>query len=80
LQFAVLRAICDPAQRSLPPAALVALDARGTIRLARVLGSIAQRPWQIPALLRLAIDAAIARHALAGAASVLRRHLYGGMC
>jgi adenosylhomocysteine nucleosidase len=80
LQFAVLRAVCDPAQRGLPPAALVALDVRGTIRLARVLGSMAKRPWQIPALLRLAVDAAIARRALARAASVLQRHLHGGMC
>jgi adenosylhomocysteine nucleosidase len=80
LPFAVLRAVCDPAQRTLPPAALAVLDASGGIRFARVLGSVAARPWQIPALLRLALDAALARHALVRAASVLRRHLHGGMC
>lgn len=80
LPFAVLRAVCDPAQRGLPPAALAALDARGAIRLARVAGSVMARPWQIPALLRLAVEAAIARNALLRAASVLCRHLHGGMC
>ncbi len=79
LPFAVLRAVCDPAQRSLPPAALAALDAGGGIRLARVLRSIAARPWQIPALLRLAVDAAAARRALVRAARALRRRLDGGM-
>jgi adenosylhomocysteine nucleosidase len=79
LPFAVLRAVCDPAQRSLPPAALAALDAGGAIRLARVLRSVAVRPWQIPALLRLALDAALARRALVRAASGLRRRLIGGM-
>src|SRR6185437_11425564 len=39
LRFAALRAICDPAERDLPPAALVALDARGAIGLLRVLRS-----------------------------------------
>ena len=65
LPFGVLRAICDPAQRDLPPAALGALDANGAIGLARVAGSIAIQPRQIPALLRLAADATAARRALA---------------
>jgi adenosylhomocysteine nucleosidase len=79
LPFAVLRAICDPVQRSLPPAALAALDADGGIRIARVLASVAVRPWQIPALLRLALDAARARHALLRAVEGLRRRLDGGI-
>ena len=64
LPFAVLRAICDPAEGDLPPAALVALDGGGAIGLARVLGSVARHPGQIPALLRLAGQAAAARQAL----------------
>jgi adenosylhomocysteine nucleosidase len=79
LPFAVLRAVCDPAQRGLPPAALATLDAGGGIRFARVLGSVAARPWQIPALLRLALDAALARRALMRAALGLRRRLSGGI-
>jgi len=64
LPFAVLRVICDPAERDLPPAALAALDANGAIGLARVAGSVTARPGQIPALLRLAADATAARRAL----------------
>ena len=62
--FAVLRAICDPAERALPPAALVALDTHGGIKAWRVLASIAARPTQLPALLALAADAAAARRSL----------------
>jgi adenosylhomocysteine nucleosidase len=65
LPFAVLRAICDPAQRTLPPAALAALDAGGGIAPWRVLASLARHPGQLPTLLALARDAAAARAALA---------------
>ncbi len=64
LPFAVLRAVCDPSWRSLPAAALVALNRRGTIDGPRVLASIARHPGQLPALLALARDAARARAAL----------------
>lgn len=64
LPFAVLRVVCDPAWRGLPPAALLALDAGGRIGLARVLRSILAEPRQIPALLALARDAAAARRSL----------------
>jgi adenosylhomocysteine nucleosidase len=64
LPFAVLRAICDPAERDLPPAALIALDAAGSIGLLRVLASVFRRPDQIPALIRLGQDAKRARGAL----------------
>lgn len=67
LKFAALRAICDPATRDLPSAALTALDARGAIGLLRVLRSLAARPGQLPALLALARDAAAARRSLARA-------------
>ena len=62
--FAVLRAICDPAERALPPAALTALDTHGVIGTWRVLGSVAAHPGQLPALLALAADAAVARRSL----------------
>ena len=64
LPFAVVRAICDPAERGLPPAALIALHSDGGIDLSRVLQSICANPGQIPALLALAADAARARRAL----------------
>jgi adenosylhomocysteine nucleosidase len=62
--FAVLRAICDPAHRALPPAALVALDAAGRLAAAQLAMSILASPGQLGALLGLARDAAVARRAL----------------
>ncbi len=62
--FAVLRAVCDPAWRDLPQAALVALDEGGVIGLRRVLASLARNPSQLGTLLVLARDAARARRAL----------------
>ncbi len=56
IPFIVLRAVADPAGRSLPPAALVGLDARGRPALGRVLGSLARDPGQLPALLGVARD------------------------
>ncbi len=64
LPFAVLRAVCDSASRDLPRAAMVALDAAGRIGAWRVGAAVLARPQQIPALIRLAGDAARARHAL----------------
>jgi len=65
LPFLVIRAVCDPADRALPPLALTALDAGGRITPARVLASLLRHPGQIPALLALARDAARARATLA---------------
>lgn len=64
IPFAVLRAIADPAERDLPPAALIALNAGGEISLGPILASVLRRPGQIPALIALAQDAAKARSAL----------------
>ena len=64
LPFAVLRAVCDPAESTLPPAALLALDQAGAIGLWRVAVSLLAAPTQLPALLRLARDAGRARTAL----------------
>jgi adenosylhomocysteine nucleosidase len=64
LPFAVVRAICDPAERTLPPAALVALNPDGRIGLMPMVRSLITRPDQIPRLLALARDASRARQAL----------------
>lgn len=64
IPFAVLRAVTDPAQRNLPPAALIALNSAGDIKITAVLDSILKQPTQIPALLAIASDAAKARAAL----------------
>ena len=72
LPFAVLRAICDPAGRALPPAALVALDGSGRLAPARIAWSVLTLPGQIPTLLALAGEAAMARTALRRRLSALR--------
>lgn len=64
LPFVVVRAICDPAERDLPPAALIALDPHGAIGFWGVLRSVVTQPSQIPGLLALARDAAHARRSL----------------
>jgi adenosylhomocysteine nucleosidase len=56
LPFAVLRAVADPAERVLPPAALIGLTAAGRPALGRILLSLVRRPAQLPALLQLARD------------------------
>lgn len=71
--FAVLRVVCDPAGRALPPAAQVALRADGSVDLPSVLVAVARRPGQIPALLAVARDARAAFAAL-----LLRRRQLAG--
>jgi hypothetical protein len=64
LPYAVLRAVADPAERDLPPAALVGLDPDGTPALGAVLAAILRAPGQVPALLRLALETRTALRAL----------------
>jgi adenosylhomocysteine nucleosidase len=64
LPFAVVRAICDPAESNLPPAALLALDPVGGISATRLLRSLLRHPGQIAALLTLGSQAACARRSL----------------
>jgi len=64
LPFAVLRAVCDPAEALLPPAALAALDALGAISIWSVAASLLRHPGQIFDLIALGRAAAAARAAL----------------
>ncbi len=64
LPFAVLRAVADPAERDLAPAALIPLKADGRMNLPAILRAVARQPGQIPALIALAGDARRARAAL----------------
>jgi adenosylhomocysteine nucleosidase len=54
--LAVIRAVADPAERDLPPAALIGLGPDGQVDLGAVLGSVLRMPGQIPALLAVALD------------------------
>ncbi|HEY7248326.1 MAG TPA: phosphorylase [Xanthobacteraceae bacterium] len=64
IPFAVCRTIIDPAGRDLPPAAVVGLRNDGTPDVLAIFRSVAGRPDQVPALIRIAIDAWSARKAL----------------
>lgn len=72
LPFAVLRAICDPAGRDLPHAAVAALKPDGRLALPTILFSLLRAPLQIPGMLALARDAAAARRALAARVPLIR--------
>jgi len=64
LPFTACRVIVDPAHRNLPPAALLALRPDGSPDVPAVLRSVMEQPRQLPDLMRLAVDATIARAAL----------------
>jgi hopanoid-associated phosphorylase len=70
--FAVVRAVSDAAGRVLPHAAQVGLGADGRPAVGAVLRSLRERPWQLPSLVRTALEAEDAFHALERA-----RHLLG---
>jgi adenosylhomocysteine nucleosidase len=69
--FAVLRAVCDPVDRTLPPAALMVLDDAGNIGGLRVARTLLSRPKEFLALIGLAVDAARARRTLMRATGLL---------
>ena len=62
--FAACRVIIDPAERTLPPAALVGMRADGRPDALAVIASLARQPRQLFALLRVIADARAARSAL----------------
>lgn len=62
--FAACRVVIDPARRTLPPFVMAGLRDDGTTALMPLLRALAVRPGYLPALLRLAWDAAAARRGL----------------
>lgn len=64
LPFAAFRVVADPVDRQLPHAALVAMQADGTIALRALARSLLRDPGQIPQLLQTARDARAAFAAL----------------
>ncbi len=71
LPFVIVRAVADPAERGLPPAAARGLDENGNVRLGAVLLSLARSPGQLPGLVRVGLDTRAALKALAGAVPAL---------
>ena len=62
--FAVIRAVSDSAERTLPPAAQVGLGGDGRPAIGPVFASLKSNPWQIGALIRTALEAEDGFHAL----------------
>jgi hopanoid-associated phosphorylase len=56
LPFAAIRAVSDPARRSLPEIAAHALRPDGNIDFTKVIDGVLRRPGQIPALVTAGID------------------------
>ena len=77
LPFAVARVISDGADRTLPHAVQVAMAPDGGIRIGAVVLAILIRPWQIPALVGVGLDAGRAMKALARGYDVLARSGFG---
>ncbi|WP_316156272.1 phosphorylase [Cupriavidus sp. BIC8F] len=67
LPFAACRVVIDPASRAVPAAAAAGMGEDGKTDVGAVLGALLRAPWELPALLRLAGDAAAARGALRAA-------------
>jgi adenosylhomocysteine nucleosidase len=68
IPFAVLRAICDGADRNLPRAAMEGLDSAGRIAPFKLVAALLRDPAQIFGIIALGRDAARARSALLKAA------------
>jgi adenosylhomocysteine nucleosidase len=69
--FVACRAVIDPVDTRLPPAALVGLHPDGTADIAAVFRSVLQQPGQIRDLVRTALDARTARAALCAGRQML---------
>jgi hopanoid-associated phosphorylase len=66
LPFAILRVVCDPAGRDLPPAALAGMRRDGTTDIGAVLKRLLRNPAQLVALIALANNARAAFSRLKG--------------
>ena len=71
--FAVLRAVSDRADESLPRSAQAGFRPDGTVDVLAVVAALARRPSELPALLRTARHAGMAFKALERAAAALDR-------
>ena len=71
MPFLVVRAISDPADGTIPQAAMAGVDAKGGSRSWAVLVELLKRPGDLPALLRLKKDSAAAKAALRRVGSIV---------
>ena len=71
LPFVVLRAVSDAAHRTLPRSAIAGFSASGEPDVGAVMRALARRSWELPALIRTALEAEAGFRALARAAPEL---------
>ena len=64
LPFIALRVIADPATQALPRTAQAGARADGSVTIWPVIGALLKRPWELPDLIRLGRQTAIAKRAL----------------
>jgi adenosylhomocysteine nucleosidase len=64
LPIVAVRVIIDPAERTLPQPVLAAFRPNGTTDIVAMIQSVIKQPQNLPGMLRIALDAAIARSAL----------------
>ena len=62
--FIVIRAIADPAERAVPPWVMQAVTTDGRTAVRPVLSHLGRKPGDLPALVRLALDARAAMRTL----------------
>ncbi len=74
LAFAAVRVIVDPAERAIPPAALVGMNADGRTNVPAILRELIARPAQLTRLARVAFDAFIARSEMQRVRQLLGPH------
>lgn len=64
LPLLIMRAVADTAMDDIPEAALVGLNEEGRPAIGAVLRSLLAKPWQLPALIRVALRSRAAMNAL----------------
>jgi adenosylhomocysteine nucleosidase len=74
LAFAAVRVIVDPAERAIPPAALVGMNADGRTNVPAILRELIARPAQLTRLARIAVDAFVARSEMQRVRQLLGSH------
>jgi len=74
LAFAALRVIVDPADRTIPPAALLGMGSGIRADAAAVLREVIARPAQLSGLLRVSLDAYVARSEMLRVRQLLGPH------
>ena len=74
LAFAAVRVIIDPAERTIPPAALLGMRSDGSANAWAVLRDLAARPSQFLSLVRIAVDSFAARAELLRVRRLLGPH------